>query len=568
MTPGEIILQILSLAGSVVIFLYGLKTMSESLQKLAGERLRRLLSRITTNPFRGVITGVGVTAIVQSSSAVTVMLVSFVNAGLINFTQSLGVIFGANIGTTITVWVIYLLGFSTPFNIQQLLLPLAALALPLLFLRKAKNKAFAEMIIGFVLIFTGLIFFSEVLPAISENFVLSHHLLFPDNFYLNSFLFVLMGILAALIFQSSVVTITLTMVLASQGWLGCSAALALLLGANVGTTLTANLAAIVTNRPAKRTALAHLLFNTLGVVLIFPFINIIAHFIEGFTLPATNPENSIPLGLAIFHTIFNIINTAIIIGLLTPFSKMCFGFLPKQKSSAKRFSLKFLSGNLFSTAELSILQDKRKLDDFIKIISEMFTIVSSLLNEKDDRKFARKHKALRRNYKMVKETQQEIDVYLQKLSQEKLTPSGGSHLKAMTQINESLADMAATAMKMVQVIEQKNEAKAWFSQELRNKLTHSLQLIPETLAHNNNMFAGDLSNPLDSSIHELRFYPETLAQEPEALKTQIASNAASHYQQLLDLIIISGGLAGRIDAAVLELDENISLRNNRTKNKL
>lgn len=331
MTPGEIIMQILSLAGAVVIFLYGMKTMSESLQKLAGERLRRLLARITSNTFRGILAGTGVTAIVQSSSAVTVMLVSFVNAGLITFTQSLGVIFGANIGTTVTAWLIYGLGFGTIFNIQHLLLPLAALALPLLFIRKAKNKAFAEMIIGFVLIFTGLLFFRETLPAIDENFALFHQTFFPDNFYLNTFSFVLIGILVTLVFQSSSATIALTMVLASQGWLTYSAALAMVLGENVGTTLTANLAAIVTNRAGKRTALAHLLFNVVGVVWIFPFIAIISNSLAGFTTLVANAENSIPLGLAIFHTLFNIINTLIILALFLPFSKMCFALLPEKK---------------------------------------------------------------------------------------------------------------------------------------------------------------------------------------------------------------------------------------------
>ena len=567
MTPGEIIMQILSLAGAVVIFLYGMKTMSESLQKLAGERLRRLLARITSNTFRGIITGIGVTAIVQSSSAVTVMLVSFVNAGLITFTQSLGVIFGANIGTTVTAWLIYGLGFGTTFNIQHLLLPLAALALPLLFIRKAKNKAFAEMIIGFVLIFTGLVFFRETLPAIDENFALFHQTFFPDNFYLNTFSFVLIGIIVTLIFQSSSATIALTMVLASQGWLTYSAALAMVLGENVGTTLTANLAAIVTNRAGKRTALAHLLFNVAGVVWVFPFIGIISNSLAGFTTLVAHTENSIPLGLAIFHTLFNIINTLIILALLLPFSKICFALLPEQKSTAKRFSLKFLSGNLLSTAELNILQDKRKLADFTKIISEMFTIVSSLLNEKVDRKFAKKHKTLRHNYKTVKETQQEIDVYLQNLSQEKLTPKGGAHLKAMAQINESLADMAATTIKMAQVIEHKNEAKAWFSQELRNKLTHSLQLIPEALAHKSDLADGGFSNPTDSPGNRLRLYLETLSQEPDALTTQIASNAASHYQQLLHLIVNAYELLSRVDAATLNLYENIPLRNNRTKNK-
>jgi phosphate:Na+ symporter len=559
---------ILSLTGALVIFLYGMKTMSESLQKLAGERMRNLLSRFTSTTSRGIVAGFGVTAILQSSSAVTVMLVSFVNAGLITFTQSLGVIFGANIGTTLTAWLIYGLGFGSILNIQNLLLPMAALALPFLFLRKAKNKAFAEMIIGFVLIFTGFAFFRESVPAIDENFAFFHQIFFPDNFYLNTFSFVLVGILITLLFQSSGATIILTMVLAAQGWLTYSTALAMVLGENIGTTLTANFAAIVTNRAARRTAVAHLLFNVLGLVWIFPFIHIIARYLEEFTMFAVGSENSIPLGLAIFHSLFNIFNTMIVLALLTPFGRLCFALLPEQKKAARRFSLKFLSGNLFSTAELNILQDKRKLGDFTKTVSGMFTLVSLLLNEKDDRKFARKSKNLNRSNKMVQETQQEIEVYLQNLSFEKLTSGGQMHLKAVAKINERLAGMATISMTMAQVIRQKNEEKAWFSQELRNALTHSLQIIGEALMQKSEIFIGNSSTFSNSKINHLRAQIQNFSENPDPAASQIASNATSHFQQLVEMIINVVEILMDIDAASLEINHNTSITTNRKRSKI
>ncbi|NCA85267.1 MAG: Na/Pi cotransporter family protein [Clostridia bacterium] len=559
MTPGEIIIQILSLAGALVIFLYGMKTMSEALQKLAGERLRRLLARITTSTARGIVAGFGVTAILQSSSAVTVMLVSFVNAGLITFGQSLGVIFGANIGTTITAWLIYSLGFSNAFNIETLLLPLAALALPLFFVGKVKNKAFAEMMIGFVLIFLGLAFFRETVPAIDENFALFHQSFFPDNFYFNTFYFVLIGIFITLLFQSSSATIALTMVLATQGWLTYSTALAMVLGENIGTTLTANLAAIVTNRAAKRTALAHSLFNILGLVWVIPFIRVLTHYIEGFTTLVADPENSIPLGVAIFHSSFNVINTLLAVALLSPFGKMCYALLPEQRKTPRRFSLKFLSGNLVSTAELNILQDKKKLGDFTRIVSNMFTVGSSLLNEKDDRKFAKKYKRVARNYQAAKEAHQEIAVYLQNLLQEELTPAGRQHVKAVAQISESLKSVAILKMSIVNLIENKNKEKAWFTQDLRNKLLRSLQLIDASLAQTSEMLKDNSFDYNDTRNSEFKTSLESLAAQPDFSEAQIGSNALSYYQQMASLIISCGEFISIIEAAVAGLDESILL---------
>lgn len=565
MTRGEIIIQILSLAGALVMFLYGMKTMSKSVQKLAGERMRSVLAHITSNTFKGIAVGFGVTATIQSSSAVTVMLVSFVNAGLITFGQSLGVIFGANIGTTITVWLIYALGFGGILTIQYLLLPLAALALPLLFLRKAKNKAFAELIIGFVLIFVGFIFFRETVAGIGQNSSFFHQVLFPDNFYLNAFVWVLVGILATLILQSSVATIMLTMVLASQGWLGFSTALAMVLGANIGTTATANFAARITNRVGKRTALAHLVFNVLGLLWVFPFIGFFARHLEGFTLFVAGSENSIPLGVAISHTFFNIINTLIILALLVPFTNICYALLPEQKKAARRSSLKFLSGNLFSTAELNILQDKKKLGDFIKIVSQMFITVSLLLNEKDERKFAKKLKVLQADDKMVKETQHEIVMYLRSLSQEELTPSGQMHMKAVTQINERLLSLATTSMRMVQVIQNKNEEKAWFSQELRSPLTYSLQRIAEATAQMGEVFAGNSSVVTDSHSNELQAHINSLSELSDPAPIQIASNGTSHFQKLVDLIVRSGEYLANIEASSLEINKKNSLQTVRMK---
>jgi len=483
MNVFQAILQILTLIGALVLFLYGMKIMSEGLQKIAGQSLRRVLAKITSKPTRGILTGLLITSLIQSSSATTVMLVSFVNAGLLSFTQSIGVIFGANIGTTLTAWLISFLGFGTNFSLYSIVLPIVALSLPLFFSYKNKNKAGAEFIIGFALLFIGIYFFRENIPVINENSEFFRSLQFFDSSFINSLMFVGLGILITLIFQSSSATITLTMVLASQGWLSIDAAFAMVLGENIGTTFTANVAAIVANRSAKRTALAHLLFNLIGVIWALPLLGFLSENIQyllGFySLSATS---HVAFGISIFHSFFNIFNTILLTLLFVPFKNLCLWFLPNGNQNEEEFSLKFIDNTLLSTSELSILQVRKEIAYMGKRVSKTFLMIPELLFEKKEKKFVKIFGKIQKAEEMIDEMEIEIANYIKKIPDEDLSYQARARVKAMLKIIDYLENISDTCFQMALVIFKKKEAKVWFTQELRNNLQKEFELIDRSLS--------------------------------------------------------------------------------------
>ncbi|MDX9697511.1 MAG: Na/Pi cotransporter family protein, partial [Bacteroidales bacterium] len=339
------IIDFLTLVGALGFFLYGMKVMSESLQKVAGDKMRSILAKMTSNPVKGVLTGVLITAIIQSSSATTVMVVSFVNAGLLSLIESIGVIMGANIGTTVTAWLISLLGLKV--NISVLSLPLIGIGFPLLFSKKNKRKYWGEFIIGFAMLFLGLDFLKNSVPNInSYPEILSFLADYTSNGVWSYLLFLGIGTALTIIIQSSSATMALTLVMCNNGWISYDIAAAMVLGENIGTTITANLAASIANVSAKRAARAHLLFNILGVFWVsffLPYIlRLIALFMtnSGANSPFEDPH-SIPVALSIFHTSFNIINTLIFIW-FTKFIALLVTKLVPQKEDSEDFRLQHI----------------------------------------------------------------------------------------------------------------------------------------------------------------------------------------------------------------------------------
>jgi phosphate:Na+ symporter len=385
-------IDFLTLLGSLGIFLYGMKLMSEALQKVAGNGMREILSKMTSNRIKGVFTGFLITAIIQSSSATTVMMVSFVNAGLLSLTQSIGIIMGANIGTTVTAWLISILGFKV--KLSAFALPLIGIALPLLFSKINKRKYVGEIIIGFALLFMGLGFLKEAVPDINSNpEILSFLSGYTEMGYWSYFLFLGIGTLLTIIIQSSSATMALTLVMCTNGWISFDIAAAMVLGENIGTAVTANIAAAVANVSAKRSARAHLIFNVLGVtwvLLIFPF------FIQGISwfislIGGTNPNESvagIPIALSIFHTTFNILNTIIFFGFAMLIVKIVTKLVP-QKDDGEEFRLAFIDTGVLSTSELSIHQAKKEIIVFAERTHKMFDYVKILFEENNDKKFYR-----------------------------------------------------------------------------------------------------------------------------------------------------------------------------------
>lgn len=487
----NIIIQILTLIGALVLFLYGMKVMSESLQKLAGKNMRNILAKITSRPSRGILTGFLITSLIQSSSATTVLLVSFVNAGLVSFTESLGIIFGANIGTTITAWIISLVGFGNNFGIYHIILPLVALSLPLFFSYNNKNKARAEFVIGFAMLFIGVLFFRENLPEINEDSSLFKGLSLFDNTFVNSLMFIGIGILITIIFQSSSATITLTMVLASEGWFPFSAAIALVVGENIGTTATAILAGVMANKSARRTALAHLLFNVIGFLWVLPLIGLISGWLETLmAIMSIDPANQTPIGISIFHTSFNITNALLLTIFIVPFKNLCMKLLPNGNGMNEVFKLKHIDTALLSTSELSILQVRKEIAYMGKQVITIFNMVPELLLEKREKRFARVFKRIQKGEEMIDEMELEIAGYIAKISEADLSQQGKQRVEAMLKIIDYIENIADIGYQMSLTILKKREANAWFTQELRNNLAKEFDLIERSL----NLMVTNLEN--------------------------------------------------------------------------
>ncbi len=498
----QLLQQVLSLIGALVLFLYGMKTMSEALQKIAGERLREVLAKMTAVPGKGILTGFFITALIQSSSATTVMVVSFVNAGLLSFAQSLGLIFGTNIGTTITAWIISLLGFGTNFSMYSIMLPLVALSLPLFFSYKNKNKFLAEFIIGFALLFIGIYFFSENLSFIDQNTLFIKDLKFFDSYFLNLMMALGAGILLTIIFQSSSATISLTMVLATQGWLSFDGALAMVLGENIGTAFTANVAALVANRPAKRTALAHLLFNLLGAIWALPLIvlagSIFFNLINSYFLTI---ESTSLFGISIFHTAFNLINTMIFLVFYKPFQKMCFSILPNRNEASEKPSMKFINNSLLSTHELSILQARKRIIRMAKEVRKVYSNIPELLHEKREKKFAGLSVKTKNEVLSIGDMKKQIAGYIDQMPDDQQSKGFRTWVKVMRETLDDLEAIADLCFEMLECIREKKENRTWFTQKLRDNLDKEFRLME--------LFLNYLINHLENEIPNTDKKPDT-----------------------------------------------------------
>ncbi|MCA0152615.1 Na/Pi cotransporter family protein [Winogradskyella vincentii] len=375
--------DILQLLGSLGVFLFGMKVMSDALLLLAGNKMRSILARMTSNRVLGIGTGFLITSVIQSSSATTLMVVSFANAGLLTLVESIGVIMGANIGTTITAWLITILGFKV--SMSAIALPLVGFGFAFTFLKKEKLKNLGSFIIGFALLFIGLQFLKEAMPDIKNNPELLAFLSqYTDLGYLSILLFLLIGTLLTVVIQSSSATMALTLIMTAQGWIPFELAAAMVLGENVGTTITANLAAIIGNYKAKQTARAHLIFNLLGVVwmliLFYPFLKMVSWL--AMYLGSESPYVSaaaIPVSISLFHTTFNIANTFLLVWFVKPIAKIVERMVPEKEMVEKEIDQpKFLSKDVLKYPETAIEAITRESKYLYK--NAIFEIVSHALN--------------------------------------------------------------------------------------------------------------------------------------------------------------------------------------------
>ena len=432
----ELIINIFSLVGSLALFLFGMKTMSEGLEKFAGDRLRSILAAMTKNRMMGVLTGILITALIQSSSATTVMVVSFVNAGLMTLAQSIGVIMGANIGTTVTAWIISAVGFKV--NIAAFAIPMLAIGMPLIFSKKGNHKSIGEFIFGFSFLFMGLSFLQEAATAMNIGDMVAGMLAHvPQDSFFTILLFVFVGALVTMIVQASAATMAITLMLFGMNipGFGFEQAAALAMGQNIGTTITAFMASLTANTQARRAALAHMFFNVFGVVafliVFYPACDAVSWVVENFM----GGGNDL-FKLSAFHTAFNIINTLLLIGFVKQIEMFVCRVLP-MKAQDEDYRLRFISGGLLSTAELSIMEAQKEIHSFAERCQRMAGFVPTLLQTQDEIEFNKLFARIEKYENITDSMETEIASYLNKVSEGRLSDASKTQIqKMLRQISE------------------------------------------------------------------------------------------------------------------------------------
>ena len=472
----------LMLIGSLGLFLYGMKIMSEGLQKVAGDRLRSILTAMTTNRVTGVLTGLMITALIQSSSATTVMVVSFVNAGLLTLTQSISVIMGANIGTTVTAWIISLFGFKV--DVSSFALPLLGIAIPLIFSSKSTRKSLGEFIFGFSFLFMGLAYLKDNVPNLAEN---PEMLAFIQNYtgmgYLSILLFLFLGSILTIVVQSSSATMAITLVMCSMNWIPFELAAALVLGENIGTTITANLAALTANTSARRAALAHFMFNVFGVlwmlVLFYPFTGMISYFVD--TYMASDPQVAVSFKLSAFHTAFNICNVCIMIWFVKLIEKtVC--LIIRKKEDDEEYRLRFISSGMLSTAELSILQARKEIHLYSERTFRMFRMVQDLLHTEKDDDFNKLFSRIEKYENISDNMELEIANYLNQVSEGRLSSESKLQIRSMLREVTEIESIGDSCYNLARTINRKRQTNQDFTEKQYEHIHFMMNMTAEALS--------------------------------------------------------------------------------------
>ncbi|MDE6418753.1 MAG: Na/Pi cotransporter family protein [Duncaniella sp.] len=528
-------LDFLCLLGSVALFLYGMKVMSEGLQKAAGDRLRNILSAMTRNRFTGMLTGVLITALIQSSSASTVMVVSFVNAGLMSLAQSMAVIMGANVGTTFTAWIIALFGFKV--NISAFVLPLIGLSIPLLFTKSSRNKSIGEFFIGFSFLFMGLDMISTYVPDLQSNPEMFEFLQRYTSMGFGSVvIFCIVGVLVTMVIQSSAATFAITLIMCSKGWIDFDLSCALVLGSNIGTTITPLMASLGGNIAAKRASMGHLLFNLLGtawtLAIFFPFCHLTQWLTEELGqgdpaalsafvnhIEATDPDtynhlfdNSLPvghpiatqvaqmqqsvsIGLSVFHTIFNLINLSIMIWMTGLYVKIVEKLVPaRHNQDEEEFQLKFISGGLMSASELNISQAEKEIVVYSQRVQRMIGMSQNLVHTKvNTEEFTTQYNRLEKYEEISDRMEIEIADYLNRCSEGRLSNEGKHRIAGMLRIVSEIESIADCCYGIGKILIRKRESNAKFTDQIYHNID-SMFIAVEAAMSNQMLLLKDMEH--------------------------------------------------------------------------
>ena len=532
------LLNVLSVLGGLAMFLYGMALMSEGLQKSAGDRLRAFMASMTSNAFKRVLTGTAVTALVQSSSATTIMVVSFVNAGLLTLGNAIGVIMGANIGTTLTAWITSL-GFSV--NIALFAVPIMALGFVMHSSKKNSVKNLGQFLMGFAIMYVGLTFMKDCANAVLGEYQTGMMSFFGS---INGFgfgsvlLFLIAGAVLTIVLQASSATMAITMLLASSGLIDFRLAVAMVLGENIGTTITANIAASVANTSAKRAARAHTIFNIVGVIWVLavfrPIISLICIIMEslGFYDPMSASamlekiansgvaadaaemeiyKNSLLYGIAMLHTLFNITNTFVLIWFTPLIEKAVVWLVKEPKGETEVFRLKYISGGPLSTAELSIAEAQQEIIHFAEICRNGFGYVKQAVNEQNAEKFDALNEKLIKYEEITDRVEYEIATYLNEVSKNEISNEAADEIKAMYKIIGEMESLGDSGEAIGRILKRKNAHGKVFDKSILDRLNKMMDLVQKSydvMVENlrNKKYLHDISNAenCEYNINECR----------------------------------------------------------------
>ncbi len=520
-------MQTLTLLGALGMFLYGMNLMSAGLQKAAGSKLRNLLTAMTSNPFKGVMSGLGITSVIQSSSATTVMTVGFVNAGLLTLTQAIGVIMGANIGTTVTAWMVSLVGFKA--DVSALAVPLMAVGFILSLSKRDKRRNISELIVGFALLFLGLSLMKESVPDLKETPEVLAFIQEWTSFGFGSVLiFLLFGTVLTLVLQSSSATMALTLIMVNMGWIPFEMGAAMVLGENIGTTITANIAAAVGNANARRAALAHTLFNVFGVcwalILFTPFLEFVGMTITWLGLPnplyidhtvamTADEATSTLYGISMLHTLFNVINTFILVWFTKQIASLVTRLIKDKKGAEEDVvKLKYIDAGPLSTAELSVEQARNEVIHFAEISRRSVDFIHRIVHAKDNKEFEAMRDKLVKYEEIADRIEYEIATFLNAMPDESISEETRETVKRMYKIIGELESLGDSGEAISRILSRRNSHSQTFSDEqveridtILKALDRAYEVMIQNLRNENDVEIGlRLATDCEIEINELR----------------------------------------------------------------
>lgn len=482
--------EVIQIAGALAFFVFGMKMMSDGIQRAAGSQLRNILRTMTRNRFLGVFTGFITTALVQSSSATTVMTVSFVNAGLLTLVESAGVMMGANVGTTITGWIVSLLGFK--LKLSSYSIPLFAIGVPMLFSKKGRFKYWGEFLVGFAILFLGLSYLKDAVPDIKGN---AEVLNFLSNFtqygFFSRVFFVFVGTLTTILVQSSSAAMAITLTMSAQGWLPFEVAAAMILGENIGTTITAEIASLVGNTAAKRSARIHSMFNIIGVIwmvillpFVLPILSSIIQTLFGITDPFTHGE-SMPIALAAFHTFFNVTNVVLMLGFVPLLVKVAIWTVKEKGGEEEDIARLQFINSANRTPELATVELQKEIARYGDITGRMLGFSRSLINSTDETEMSTMIQKLEKYEEITDKFEKEITEYITNLSDNEMTHKTSVRLRSFFNICNDLERIGDIFYQLSKTMEDKLNRKIYFLPEQRNQLNELLEIVNRAFEETN-----------------------------------------------------------------------------------